>query len=45
LGLLVKAKKEGFIPVVKPLLEKLKDTDFRISEEVIARTLDQAGEK
>ena len=45
LGILVKAKDAGVIPFVRPLLDKLKETDFRISDEVMAKTLEQAGEK
>jgi predicted nucleic acid-binding protein len=45
LGLLVKAKQDGVLPEIKPLLAKLKETDFRISEKVITKILEQAGEK
>jgi predicted nucleic acid-binding protein len=32
MGVLVKAKKEGFIPLLKPVLEQIEETDFRLSE-------------
>ncbi|MCL4278163.1 MAG: DUF3368 domain-containing protein, partial [Ignavibacteriaceae bacterium] len=35
LGILNKAKEQGIILKIKPVIEKLKDADFRISESVI----------
>lgn len=44
LGVLLMAKNAGLIPGVKPLLDELKQTDFRMSERVHAAVLAQAGE-
>lgn len=44
LGMLVKAKQVGVIGQIKPLLDKLPQTDFRISDTVIAKILEIAGE-
>lgn len=44
LGMLVKAKQAGVIGQIKPLLDKLPQTDFRISDTVIAKILEIAGE-
>jgi predicted nucleic acid-binding protein len=43
-GLILRAKQEGIIDRVKPLLDKIKTTNFRISEKLIAVILEQAGE-
>jgi predicted nucleic acid-binding protein len=34
LGIIIKAKLEGIIPSVIPILNKIKQTDFRLSNEV-----------
>ena len=39
LGILSKAKERGIIVKIKPIIEKLKDADFRISEKVIQELL------
>lgn len=44
LGVLIKAKNQGIITSVKPILEKLKQTNFRISNQLIAEVLEMAGE-
>jgi len=44
LGMLVKGKQAGVISRIKPLLDKLPQTDFRISDAVIAKILEIAGE-
>ncbi len=44
IGILIKAKLEGIIPAVKPLLEKIKQTNFRLSEELELQALNQANE-
>jgi predicted nucleic acid-binding protein len=44
IGVIVKAKLNGVIPSIKPILESIKQTDFRISEELEAQALKQAGE-
>ncbi len=33
IGVLIKAKLNGIIPSIKPILEKMKQSDFRLSEE------------
>lgn len=44
LGIIHKAKQAGLIFKVRPLIEKLKETDFRISENVIDEILKLSGE-
>jgi len=44
LGIIHKAKQAGLIFKVRPLIEKLKETDFRISENVIGEILKLNGE-
>jgi len=44
LGVLVQAKLNGYIPAIKPLLDKIKQTDFRLSEQLVQETLKLAGE-
>ena len=34
IGVIIKAKLRGIIPSIKPLLEKIKQTDFRLSSEI-----------
>lgn len=44
IGVIIKAKLKGIIPSVKPLLEKIKQTDFRLSAEIEAQALKEANE-
>ncbi|MES2428383.1 MAG: DUF3368 domain-containing protein [Bacteroidota bacterium] len=44
IGVLVKAKLKGIIPSIKPLLTKIKLTNFRISPLIEASALKEAGE-
>ncbi len=44
LGVLIAAKNKGYIQAVKPLIEKIQKTNFRISEELIERVLDNVNE-
>lgn len=44
LGLMIKAKQEGVIDSIKPLLEKLQNTNFRLSDQLIEEALRLAGE-
>jgi predicted nucleic acid-binding protein len=30
IGLIIKAKNKGFLPSIKPILNKINDTDFRL---------------
>lgn len=39
LGLLIAAKNKGHLKVVKPIIDKIQKTNFRISEELIERVL------
>ena len=39
LGIIHKAKQEGLIEKVKPLIDKLLDTNFRVSEKIIEEIL------
>ncbi len=44
LGLLVKAKEYGVITSVKPYIEKIQDTDFRVSQALVDLVLEKTGE-
>lgn len=44
LGLLVEAKDAGLIPLVKPVLEQIKMTNFRVAEKLEKQLLKLAGE-
>lgn len=44
LGVLLKAKRRGLIPVVKPLIERIRQTNFRLSAELETQVLRLAGE-
>jgi predicted nucleic acid-binding protein len=44
LGVLAEAKRAGHIPLLKPVLDKVKQTDFRLSEQLEAAVLSLAGE-
>lgn len=44
IGVIVKAKIKGIIPSIKPLLNKIKQTNFRLSEGIEQQALKQAGE-
>lgn len=43
-GVIIRAKLSGVIPAIKPLLEKIKNTNFRISEELEKQALIEANE-
>jgi predicted nucleic acid-binding protein len=45
LGLLVKAKEYGIIPNVKPYIEKIQATDFRVAKSLVDIVLQKTGEK
>jgi len=45
LGLIIEAKNSGHISSVQPVLQKNKQTNFRISEELKKAILSQAGEQ
>ncbi|MGK7389605.1 MAG: DUF3368 domain-containing protein [Candidatus Cyclobacteriaceae bacterium M2_1C_046] len=44
LGIIVKAKQLGKINSIKPYLEKIQNTNFRISNELITVILKNSGE-
>ena len=44
LGIIIKAKLEGIIPSIIPILRKIKQTDFRLSNEVEIQILKEAME-
>lgn len=44
IGILIKAKLNGVIPSIKPLFEKIRSTNFRISSEIELQALKEAGE-
>jgi predicted nucleic acid-binding protein len=44
IGVIIKAKLAGIIPSVKPLLKKIKETDFRLSAEIEIMALKEAVE-
>ncbi len=44
LGILLMAKEAGLIPAVKPVLDGLRQTEFRMSSQVYREVLVKAGE-
>lgn len=44
IGILIFAKKKGKISLIKPLLEKLQETNFRINKKIIDFALAECGE-
>lgn len=44
LGVLLKAKDLGHLQAIKPLLDHFQQSGFRLSDELYARVLEQAGE-
>ena len=44
LGILIEAKLAGHIPELKPILQKIKQTNFRLSEHLETLILSKAGE-
>jgi len=44
IGVIIRAKLEGKIPSIKPLLNRIKQTDFRISADVELQALKEANE-
>ncbi len=45
LGVIIKAKNSGIIPTIKPYLNKIRETNFRISDELEQIALKEANEK
>lgn len=44
IGVIVKAKLLGIIPSIKPFLARIKNTNFRLSDEIAQQALEEAGE-
>ena len=44
MGVIIIAKKRGVINSIKPLLEKIRKTNFRVSEEIEKQALKEAKE-
>jgi predicted nucleic acid-binding protein len=44
IGVIIKAKIQGVIPSIKPILTKIKETDFRLSADIEVQALKAAGE-
>jgi predicted nucleic acid-binding protein len=45
LGVLLRAKQQGYINAVKPFVELMKQTDFRVSDDLYQTVLYKAGEE
>jgi predicted nucleic acid-binding protein len=45
LGVIIRAKNTGLIPSIKPYLDKIRKTNFRISEELELIALKEANER
>jgi len=43
-GVLLRAKQNGLVPALKPVIEKLLDLDFRLKPDFVEATLELAGE-
>lgn len=44
LGLILRAKQEGVLPAIKPIIKKIEKTNFRIDKNLLLNVLDEAGE-
>ena len=44
IGVIIKAKLKGIIPSIKPLLKKIKQTNFQLSLEIELQALKEANE-
>lgn len=44
LGVIIKAKLKGIVPSIRPIINKMKQTDFRLSDEIELHALRQAKE-
>jgi len=45
IGVIIKAKNSGIVPSIKPYLEKIRETNFRISDELEQIALGEANEE
>lgn len=44
LGVFVTAKNKGYIKALKPVIEKMENTNFRVSKELIQKVLEKVDE-
>ena len=44
IGVIIKAKLKGVIPSIKPILIKIRNTDFRLSDDIEQQAFKEAGE-
>lgn len=44
IGVIIRAKLMGIIPSIKPLLEKIQQTDFRLTSEIVNQAIKEAKE-
>jgi len=44
IGIIIKAKLRGIIPSIRPIMEKIRKTDFRLTEDLEKQALKEAGE-
>lgn len=44
MGVLIAAKSNGYLKIVRPIIDKIEKTNFRISKELIDRVLEKANE-
>lgn len=44
IGVIIKAKLMGLIPSIKPLLDKIRQTNFRVSVDIELQALKEANE-
>jgi predicted nucleic acid-binding protein len=44
IGVIIKAKLQGIIPTIKPLIAKIKQTDFRLSADIELQAMKEANE-
>ena len=44
LGVFLKAKEENVIPAIRPMLERIQQTDFRFTEKIFLDILKEANE-
>lgn len=44
LGLILRAKQEGILARIRPIFEKIRETNFRFNDKLLENILEQAGE-
>jgi len=44
IGVILAAKRKGIVPSIKPLIERIKKTNFRLSPELELQVIIEAGE-